>query len=178
MMDNLGGILGPLLAIALAAAVGIREAILLSIIPRPARRRRDRLRQPRRPTPQYRERQPIRIKVRHVLHGELGRLGAVGAFELGNIAATLLILRATDLLRPEHGTDQAAQLLLTTAQSLGNFVASSIASLLWTSEDRCQRAGERAGDPDQQRPERQRRPRSVRDRHWRPHPAMRRAPWP
>lgn len=59
--------------------------------------------------PKTRERQPIRIQVRPVLQGELGRLlGAVGAFELGNIAATLLILRATDLLRPEHGADKAA----------------------------------------------------------------------
>ena len=63
--------------------------------------------------PTTRERQPIRIQVRPVLQGELGRLlGAVGAFELGNIAATLLILRATDLLRPEHGADDAAQLAL------------------------------------------------------------------
>jgi MFS family permease len=113
MMDNLGAILGPLLGIALVAAVGIRDAILLSIIPgllaaaailyaiRAAK------------LPMTRERQPIRIQVRPVLQGELGRLlGAVGAFELGNIAATLLILRATDLLRPEHGADAAAQLAL------------------------------------------------------------------
>ena len=40
--------------------------------------------------PTTRERQPIRIQVRRVLQGELGRLlGAVGAFELGDIAATL-----------------------------------------------------------------------------------------
>ena len=113
MMDNLGAILGPLLGIALVAAVGIRDAILLSIIPgllavgaivyaiRAAK------------LPKTRERQPIRIQVRPVLQGELGRLlGAVGAFELGNIAATLLILRATDLLEPEHGSDVAAQLAL------------------------------------------------------------------
>jgi MFS family permease len=113
MMDNLGAILGPLLGIALVGAVGIRDAILLSIIPgllavaaivyaiRAAN------------LPKARARRPIRIKVRPVLQGELGRLlGAVGAFELGNIAATLLILRATDLLRPEHGADNAAQLAL------------------------------------------------------------------
>lgn len=113
MMDNLGAILGPLLGIALVAAVGIRDAILLSIIPgllavgaifyaiRVAK------------LPTTRERQPIRIQVRPVLQGELGRLlGAVGAFELGNIAATLLILRATELLEPEHGADGAAQLAL------------------------------------------------------------------
>jgi MFS family permease len=113
MMDNLGAILGPLLGIALVAAVGVRGAILLSIIPgllavgaivyaiRAAK------------LPQTRERQPIRIQVRPVLRGELGQLlGAIGAFELGNIAATLLILRATELLKPEHGADRAAQLAL------------------------------------------------------------------
>jgi MFS family permease len=113
MMDNLGAILGPLLGIALVAAVGVRGAILLSIVPgllavgaivyaiRAAK------------LPRTRERQPIRIQVRPVLQGKLGRLlGAVGAFELGNIAATLLILRATDLLRPEHGADGATQLAL------------------------------------------------------------------
>jgi MFS family permease len=113
MMDNLGAILGPLLGIALVAAVGVRGAILLSIIPgllavgaivyaiRAAK------------LPRARERQPIRIQVRPVLRGELGRLlGAIGAFELGNIAATLLILRATELLELQHGTDRAAQLAL------------------------------------------------------------------
>jgi MFS family permease len=35
---------------------------------------------------------------------------AVTAFELGNAAATLLILRATDLLEPAHGHDSAVQL--------------------------------------------------------------------
>jgi len=112
-MDNLGAILGPLIGIVLVAAVGVRGAMLLSIIPgllavgaivyaiRAAK------------LPRVRERTPIRIQVRPVLRGELGRLlGAVGAFELGNIAATLLILRATELLSPGRSTDTAAQLAL------------------------------------------------------------------
>jgi MFS family permease len=112
-MDNLGAILGPLLGIALVAAVGIRGAMLLSIIPgllavaaivyaiRAAK------------LPHTKERQPIRIQVRPVLCGDLGRLlRAIGAFELGNIAATLLILRATELLEPGRGPDHAAQLAL------------------------------------------------------------------
>ncbi|HVF80231.1 MAG TPA: MFS transporter [Solirubrobacteraceae bacterium] len=110
-MDNLGAIIGPLLGIALVALVGVRDAILLSIIPgllavgaiiyaiRAAK------------LPRAVERRPIRIQVRPVLRGRLGRLiGAVGAFELGNIAATLLILRAIELLEPEHGKDVAAQM--------------------------------------------------------------------
>lgn len=112
-MDNLGAILGPLLGIVLVAAVGVRGAMLLSIIPGLmavgaivyAIRAAD--------LPKVSEKRPIRFQVRPVLRGELGRLlGAVAAFELGNIAATLLILRATDLLEPGHGTDDAAQLAL------------------------------------------------------------------
>lgn len=112
-MDNLGAILGPLLGIALVAAAGVRGAMLLSIIPgllavgaivyaiRAAK------------LPRIEQHRPIRIQVRPVLHGELGRLlGAVAAFELGNIAATLLILRATELLTPGHSTGTAAQLAL------------------------------------------------------------------
>jgi hypothetical protein len=43
-----------------------------------------------------------------VLRGELGRLlAAAAAFEFGNVAATLLILRATQLLIPGHGAKAA-----------------------------------------------------------------------
>jgi MFS family permease len=110
-MDNAGAIVGPLLALGLIAVVGVREAILLSVIPGllaalaifiAARsvRRLDR-----------HERPPLRIRIRPVLHGRLGRLlGGVAAFELGNVAATLLILRATDLLTPDHGHDSAVRL--------------------------------------------------------------------
>jgi MFS family permease len=110
-MDNAGAIAGPLLALGLIAVVGVREAILLSVIPgllaalaifvavRSARRL------------ERHERPPLRIRIRPVLHGRLGRLlGAVTAFELGNAAATLLILRATDLLTPGHGHDSAVRL--------------------------------------------------------------------
>jgi MFS family permease len=112
-MDNLGAIVGPLLALALVGLVGVRTAILLSVIPgllavaaivyaihHTARPRR-------------REHEPIRIKLRPVLRGELGRLlGAISFFEAGNIAATLLILRATDLLEPGRSTDSAAQIAI------------------------------------------------------------------
>jgi MFS family permease len=124
-LDNLGAILGPLLGIALVAAVGVRGAMLLSIVPgllavgaivyaiRAAE------------LPRIKQRQPLRIQVRPLLRGELGRLlGAVAAFELGNIAATLLILRATELFTPGHGTDTAAQL------ALGLYTAYNVAATL------------------------------------------------
>lgn len=110
-MDNAGAIGGPLLALGLLALVGVRDAILLSVVPGLcaavailiAVRSAGRL--------ERRERPPLRIRIRPVLHGPLGRLlGAVTAFELGNAAATLLILRATNLLSPGHGHDSAVKL--------------------------------------------------------------------
>jgi MFS family permease len=122
-MDNLGAILGPLLGIALVAAVGVRGAMLLSIIPGLAAVGAIVHAIKAAKLPNTGGRRPIRIQVRPVLAGDLGRLlGAVAAFELGNLAATLLILRATELLNPEHGTDSAAQL------ALGLYTAYNIAA--------------------------------------------------
>jgi MFS family permease len=112
-MDNLGAIGGPLLALALLEVVSVRTAILLSIIPGllAVVAILYAIRHTRQPT--ARERQPIRLRVRPVLRGTLGRLMVgVSVFELGNVAATLLILRATDLLTPGRGTDDAAQVAI------------------------------------------------------------------
>jgi MFS family permease len=137
-MDNLGAIIGPLLGIALVALVGVRDAILLSVVPgllavgaivyaiRAAN------------PPQVAERRPIRIQVRPVLQGRLGRtIAAVGAFELGNIAATLLILRAIELLEPGRGEDSAAQL------GLALYTAYNVAATLVSVP--AGRAGDRRG---------------------------------
>ncbi len=112
-MDNLGAIGGPLLALALVALVGVRTAILLSVIPgllaafaivyaiRAA------------PKLKPHARQPIRLHARPLLHGTLGRLLlGISAFEVGNAAATLLILRASELLTPEHGEDAAVKIAI------------------------------------------------------------------
>jgi MFS family permease len=107
-MDNLGAIGGPLLAIGLVSLVGVRTAIVLSFIPGAlaalaivaAVRAAPRL--------EGHERRPLAIHVRAVAKGRLGRLlVGIAAFELANVAATLLILRATDLLEPEHGEHNA-----------------------------------------------------------------------
>lgn len=127
-MDNLGAIFGPLLALALVAAVGVRWAIGLSIIPGllAAVAIVYAIRQA--PRPATRERVPIRIRVRPVLHGRLGRLlGAVAAFEVGNVAATLLILRATELLTPGHGSTTATTIAL--LLYAGYNLAATIASI-------------------------------------------------
>lgn len=112
-MDNLGAIGGPLLAIGLVALVGVRGAIGLSVIPGLlaalaiiyAIRHTAIARQ--------RKSQPVRIRIRPVLRGRLGRLMVgVTAFELGNAAVTLLILRATDLFHPGRSQTAATQLAL------------------------------------------------------------------
>jgi MFS family permease len=113
MMDNLGAILGPLLALVLVAAVGVRWAIGLSVIPGllAAGAIVYAIRKTRVPTAS--ERVPFRIRIRPVLSGRLGSLlGAVAAFEVGNVAATLLILRATELLVPAHGVDAATTIAI------------------------------------------------------------------
>jgi MFS family permease len=110
-MDNLGAIGGPLLGLALVSTVGIRTAILLSVIPGLLAAVAIFLAVKAAPKLEKRERQPLRIRVRPVLQGGLGRLlYGISAFEVGNAAATLLILRATDELSSGHGHGSAVKL--------------------------------------------------------------------
>jgi MFS family permease len=125
-MDHLGAVAGPLLAAALVASIGIRHTIYLSVIPgvlaafaivvaaREAAGRGE----------------VIRRRV-HLEIGALREAGIVRAlapvtlFELGNCATTLLILRATALLRPGRSVADAAAIavLLFAAH---NLVASAL----------------------------------------------------
>lgn len=109
-MDNLGAIVGPALALGLVAVFSVRVAILLSVIPGLLASLAILVAIRSTPKTERRERVPIRLRVRPVMQGPLGRLlTGIGAFELANVAATLLILRATDLLAPEHGDAAAAR---------------------------------------------------------------------
>jgi MFS family permease len=124
-MDNLGAIAGPLLALALVGLVGTRTTIALSIIPGLLAALAIVYAIHHAPRAEQRERQPLRLRIRPVLTGRLGRLMVgVSAFEFGNVAATLLILRATDLLSPGRGQDRATQL------ALGLYVAYNLAATL------------------------------------------------
>ena len=112
-MDNLGAIGGPLLALALVALFSVRTAILLSIIPGFMAAVAIIYAIRHLPRSERRERQPIRLQVRPVMQGRLGTLlFAASAFEMGNVAATLLILRTTTLLTPTHGADHATEIAL------------------------------------------------------------------
>jgi MFS family permease len=111
-MDNLGAIGGPLLAIGLAAAVGVRGAILISLVPGALAAVAITAAVRLAPALAERERRPLRVRIRPVLRGRLGRLLAgIVAFELGNVAATLLILRTTELIAPGSAYSQTAVLL-------------------------------------------------------------------
>lgn len=58
--------------------------------------------------PVVQERRPLRIRVRPVLTGRLrGLFAGITAVEFGNCAATLLILRATELFEPGRSTRAA-----------------------------------------------------------------------
>ena len=112
-MDNLGAIGGPLLAIGLVALVGVRAAIGLSVIPGLLAALAIIYAIRHTATARQRASQPIRLRIRPVLRGHLGRLMiGVTAFETGNAAATLLILRATDLFDPGRSQTAATQLAL------------------------------------------------------------------
>ena len=112
-MDNLGAIAGPLLAIGLIAVVSIRTAIFISVIPGLLSAVAIIYAIRHTATPKQRHHQRIRITVRPLLRGQLGRLMiAVTAFEIGNCATTLLILRASQLFAAGHGKTAATQLAL------------------------------------------------------------------
>ena len=130
--DNLGAVLGPLLAAGFVSWLGIRPTLYLAAIPgvfsafaitvaaREARRRRT-VR-----TPQQRLTQQLeRIRA----SGLLPALLPIAAFEIGNMATTLLILRATVLLRTEGYSVAEATSLAVLVYAAHNLVAAIVAFL-------------------------------------------------
>ncbi|CCH76054.1 Major facilitator superfamily MFS_1 (fragment) [Nostocoides japonicum T1-X7] len=104
--DNLGAIVGPLLAAVLVGTLGIRHTILLSIVPGmlAAVAITVAAREARRTLVESAARRRLSLGL-----GALHRAGVtrvlvpLACFELGNLATTLLILRATDLLAARPG---------------------------------------------------------------------------
>jgi MFS family permease len=127
MMDNLGAVGGPLLALALVAAIGVRGAILVSVVfgLMATGSIVYAIRHIRRPAPS--ERVQLRIRIKPLLEGRLGRIWLpIGAFEAGNVATTLLILRATELLSPDRGIESATAVALT-LYAIHNLAATLVA---------------------------------------------------
>jgi MFS family permease len=112
-MDNLGAIVGPLLALGLVSLFSVRTAILISVIPGLLAALAIVYAIKQAKLPKITEKRELRFQIRPILHGQLGRVMAgFTAFELGNVAATLLILRATDALTPSHGGHAATQIAI------------------------------------------------------------------
>jgi MFS family permease len=112
-MDNLGAIVGPLLALSLVSLLSVRTAILVSVVPGllAAAAIVYAIAQAKLPT--VTERTKLRFQVHPVLRGQLGWVMAgFTAFEVGNVATTLLILRATDMLASTRGIHTATQLAI------------------------------------------------------------------
>jgi MFS family permease len=128
--DNLGAVVGPLLASLLVATVGIRASFFFALVPgalaavsislAAARARRVALAV------------PLRGRARLELAGLrqaglLGPLLPVALFELGNVTTTLLILRTTELLRHGGRAQTAAASLAILVYAAHNLAASVVA---------------------------------------------------
>lgn len=107
--DNLGAVVGPLLAAGLVGWVGIRPTFYFAFIPGflAAAAITVAVREAR-----HLQASPKRRAQLHLAElresGILRQLLPVACFEFGNVATTLLILRATQLLRTDHRTVAAA----------------------------------------------------------------------
>ncbi|MGH2997744.1 MAG: MFS transporter [Gaiellaceae bacterium] len=128
--DNLGAVAGPLIAAGLLTVIGIRHVLYLSAIPglfaalaitiaaREARRRRSTDTAVRR----------ARLELHRLREaGVMRPLLPIGAFELGNVATSLLILRATTLLHHGGRSVAAATTLAVLIYAGHNLVASFVA---------------------------------------------------
>lgn len=134
--DNLGAVVGPLLAAGLVAWVGIRPTLYLAAIPglfaaaailiaaREARRRNQSAGRPARRRFEFGALRDA---------GMLRALLPVALFEFGNVATTLLILRATQLLTSPQRTVTAATSLAILIYAGHNAVATaaSLAAGRW-----------------------------------------------
>ena len=124
--DNLGALIGPLLASGLVVLVGIRHAMFLAVIPGlfAAAAITIAAREARRTLAGVPARRALSFNL-----GELRRAGlattlvAPALFEFGNLATTLLILRATDLLQTGGRSLQSATSLAILLYAAHNGVA-------------------------------------------------------
>lgn len=130
--DNAGAVLGPLLAAGLVGVLGIRHTMLLAIVPGlfaaiaitiAARHASRTLAAPT-------SRARLQFKLTELRRAGLARaLIPAALFELGNLASTLLILRAADLLHADGHSLSAATSLAITLYAAHNAAATG-ASLL------------------------------------------------
>lgn len=129
--DNAGAIVGPLVASALVGVLGIRHTIALSIVPGvlaavaitlAAREANRTVRDPA-------GRRTLSFNLTQLWRAGLARaLAPAALFELGNLATTLLILRATNLLHAD-GRDLTRATSIAILLYAGHNLAATLASL-------------------------------------------------
>jgi MFS family permease len=137
--DNAGALLGPLLAALLVGVIGIRATIGLAIIPGvlAAASITIAARQARRTLAAPTARTRLSLNLREMRQAGIVRaLTPAAAFELGNLAATLLILRATNLLQDGRTSLTAATSLAIVLYAGHNAVAALAAVAGGTLTDR------------------------------------------
>jgi len=111
MMDTLGAVIGPAIALSLVGLLALRHIFLIAFIPGAITVLivlfvlKD---IPRNPLPGIK----IVASLRELPRSFWQYAAAVGIFGLGNFAHTLLILRAVTLLTPGHGTVQASKIAI------------------------------------------------------------------
>ncbi len=111
MMDTLGAIIGPAIALSLVGIIALRHIFLIAFIPGAITViivlfvLKD---IPRRPQPDI----SIISSLRALPSSFWRYVGAVGIFGFGNFAHTLLVLRAVALLTPSHGEVQAGRIAI------------------------------------------------------------------
>jgi MFS family permease len=130
--DNAGALVGPLLAAALVTVVGIRQVMVLALVPGllAAAAITVAAREARRTVVTPTTRAALSLNLRRLSeHGLQRALAPAVLFELGNVATTLLILRATDVLRDEGRSLTAAAGLAILLYAAHNGVA-ALASLV------------------------------------------------
>ncbi|OMB93589.1 MFS transporter [Mycobacterium colombiense] len=130
--DNLGAVAGPLLAAGLVAWVGVRSALLLAAIPGvfAAIAIFVAAREGRRHTRANGVAARRRLDLAALRNaGMLRALAPVALFEFGNVATTLLILRATQLLSTPYRSVTAATSLAILIYASHNMIA-TLASLV------------------------------------------------
>ena len=131
--DNLGAVIGPLMAAGLVGLLGVRSTILLSFIPGVFAAIAITLaaREARRSLTSVEGRRTFSLNLR-ALHGAgvVRILAPVACFEFGNLAATLLILRATEVLAHDLGWSPTLAASVAVLMYAGHNAVAAVASLV------------------------------------------------
>lgn len=131
--DNLGAVIGPLMAAGLVGVVGVRSTILLAVVPGALAAVAIMLaaREARRSLASVQGRRTFSLNLR-ALHraGVVRILAPVACFEFGNLAATLLILRATDVLSHDLGWSPTLAASVAVLMYAGHNAVAAAASLV------------------------------------------------